>query len=252
MKLTLVLTSILLVGCLPGRLVPLDYSIEKNNLEAYIELDSVTVSMINLEVKRDHFVFGLEIENKSSLPIFIDVSKIKKYANDLSYRSKNQTNAYQEVTSAMTPLQVNKFFEAKKNNAEGAAFLLFLVGAAIETYGAIKDNSDNNKSSCSNEDERKSRNRELATAGALIATDILSDIALQSSEVAATELQYLPKELFDREVVYPNESYNGKVLFKRIGSLKKHHRITVPLEGDKLHFDFRKATQKEKEYLRGH
>ncbi len=249
MKLTLLLTSFLLVGCLPDRLVPHDFSIEKNNLEAYIELDSMTISMFNLKVERDHLVFGMEIENKSSLPIFLDMAKVRKYANDYSYRSKQQLKTYQEVVSAMTPMQVNKFFEMKKRQADGAAFLLFLVGAAISTYDAIKDNEDNNKSSWTSEDQRKSTTRDLVTTSALIATDVLSEVAFQSHEAAATELRYLPKELFDREVIYPNETYFGKVLFKKIGPLKRHHRITVPLEDDKFHFDFRKATPKEKEFL---
>lgn len=249
MRLTIILIPIVFISCLPDRLVPYDYSIEKDNREAYIELDSISVALTNLEIKGDHYIFGLEIENKSNQPLFINMSKVKKYANHVPYRDAKSFVSYQEVTSAMTPEQVNAFFKAKKDNAEAAAFLLFLVGAAITTYDAIKDEEDNNKSYWTENDEKKSQTRDAITSVALLATDVMMDVAAQSSASARTELHYLPKELFDREVIYPNESYYGKVFFKKFGELKDYHRITLPLEDNRLHFDFRKATRKEKEFL---
>lgn len=249
MRLTIPLLPILFISCLPDRLVPYDYSIEKDNREAYIELDSFAVALTNLEVKRDYCVFGLEVENKSNQPLFINMHEVQKYAHHLPYREAETPKAFQEVTSAMTPEQVNAFFKAKKNDAEAAAFLLFLVGAAITTYDAIKDEEDNSKSYWTEADEKKSQTREAITSVALLATDVMMDAAVQSSASARTELHYLPKELFDREVIYPNESYYGKVFFKRFGELKDYHRITLPLDEKRLHFDFRKATKKEKEFL---
>ncbi|MEO9483953.1 MAG: hypothetical protein ABJG47_10925 [Ekhidna sp.] len=249
MKLILALLPLTLIGCLPNRLVPYDYSIEKDNREAYIELDSITVAISNLAIKGDHFVFGMEIENKSTQPIFIDVNSIQKYSHRLSYGSKNQVRTYQEVTSAMTPSRVNQFFKSKRNQAEAASFLLFLVGAAVSTADAIKDHSDNNKKHWTHDDAQKSRNRDIATSATLVATDILNDIALQNRHTAETELDYLPKELFTRKVIYPGESYYGKVLFERVGMLNNYHRLALPFEQKRLLFDFRKATSKEKQFL---
>ncbi|WP_425390760.1 hypothetical protein [Ekhidna sp.] len=249
MRLTIIFLPLIFISCLPDRLVPYDYSIEKDNREAFIELDSFTVALTNLEVKGDHYVFGLEIENKSNQPLFINMGEVQKYAHHLPYREAETSKSFQEVTSAMTPEQVNAFFKAKRDNAEAAAFLLFLVGAAITTYDAIKDEEDNNKTYWTENDEKKSQTREAITSVALLATDVMMDVAAQSSASARTELHYLPKELFDREVIYPNESYYGKVFFKKFGVLKDYHRITLPLDEKKLHFDFRKATKPEKQYL---
>lgn len=249
MKLTFALIPIVCISCLPSRLVPHDFSIEKNNAEAYIETDSMALAVTNLEVKGDHLVFGMEIENKSSQPLFLDLNKLTKYAHEQSYRSEHDGKLFQEVTRVMTPRQVNKFFKSKRDNAQSAAFLLFLVGAAVGTYDAIKDERDNRKQQWTQTDEKKSRNRDLITATTLLATDILADAALQTRDVAETELHYLPKEVFDRKVIYPGEIYNGKIFFKRFGRLKKHHRITLPMDGDQFHFDFRKATYKEREFL---
>lgn len=249
MRLTFAIIPLVFISCLPNRLVPYDFSIEKNNIEAYIELDSITIAIANLKVERDHFVFGMSIENNSDQSIFVDLKKIKKYANQVSYKSAYQQLSFQEVTTAMTPRQVNQFFKAKKNSADGAAFLLLLVGAAITTYDMVQDHKDSKKDTWTRSDQKQSATRDLVTTTALIATEALSEAAAQSSVDAETELQYLPKELFNREVIYPGEHYYGKILFKKVGTSKDYHRITIPHEGKRFHFDFRKATPKEKQFL---
>ncbi|MEP0987551.1 hypothetical protein [Ekhidna sp.] len=248
MKLTITLVPLLLISCLPTRLVPHDFSIEKQNHEAYIELDSVTVALVNLKAKGDHYVFRMEIENKSTQPIFINLKKMYKYAHRLSYRNE-EAKLFPEVTPVMTSDQVNAFFKSKKKDGEAAALFLFLVGAAISTYDAVKDQEDDRKSYWTHEDENKSTTRDLITTTTLIATDVLTDVALKSSENAHIELTYLPDELFDREIIYPGERYYGKILFKNFGEIKKHHRISFPLEDKKLHFDFRKANGAERRFL---
>ncbi|WP_462251274.1 hypothetical protein [Ekhidna sp.] len=220
MKYLIAVLSLLCFSCLPDRLVPYDYSIEKNNQEAYIELDSITIAITNLEVKNDHSVFMLEVENLSSQPLFIDIEKINKYASLYSHSTKPDKEIFSEVTAVMTPSQINQFFKAKRNKAQATAFFLFLVGAAVSTMDAVKDNKDNRKFHWTNDDQRKSEKRDLLTGSTLIATDILADVALTNSETAATELNYLPAELFKRKIIYPGERFNGKILFKQVGLLK--------------------------------
>ncbi|WP_420316094.1 hypothetical protein [Ekhidna sp.] len=249
MRLTILLIPFLLISCLPARLVPQDFSIEKNNYEAYIELDSVTIALANLKAKGDHYVFGLEIENKSTQPIFIDMNRIKKFAHPYSYRDPEKKKLYQEVTSAMTPEQVDAFFTVKQQDAEAAALFLFLVGAAIITHDIIEDERDWNKSTWTEADEKKSNTRDAVTVATLMATDILIDVAIESEASAQVELHYLPNELFDREIIYPGETYFGKIFFKNFEEIKEHHRITFPLEGKNLHFDFRKANAEERRFL---
>lgn len=248
MRLTIALIPLVFISCLPQRLVPYDFTIEKNNDQAYIEADSISVSLTNLEIKKDHFVFAMEVQNNSNEPIFIDLEKIRKYAHHLSYREQ-EAKSFQEITIAMTPAKVKRFFTKKQHDGESAAFFLFLIGAAITTYDVVKDHQDSRKEHWTQADENRSNRRDMATATTLLATDILTDVALNSRDVARTEVKYLPRELFDREVIYPGESHSGKVLFRRISNVRKYHRITFPHAGKRLHFDFRKATYKEREFL---
>lgn len=250
MRLTIALIPFVFTSCLPKLLVPHDFSIAQNNDEAYVEVDSISVSLVNLEVNSDHYVFGMEVQNHSDQPVFIDLEQIRKYAHHLSYQDE-EAKEFQEITIAMTPDKVKRFFKKKQQNAQAAAAFLFFVGAAISTYDAIKDEQDNRKSSWTEKDEKKSIGRDIATATTLLATDILTEAALQSKDAASTELRYLPAELFDKKVIYPGESYYGKVLFRRIAEVKNYHRITFPHEGKRFHFDFRKATYKEREFLFG-
>ena len=238
-----------LIGCIPNRLVPHDYSIEKDNLETFIEVDSITVSLINLEIQNDHYIFGLGIKNNADYPIFVDLKKIRKQARNLSFRETESNDYLRETTTAMSPEQVTQFFAKKRANAQAAAAFLFLVGAAISTYDAIKDVSDNSKDYWTAEDEQKAATRDLVTSSTLLAADILTDVAIESGEKANEELRYLPAELFDKEIIYPGEEYYGKVFFKKVIEVHKHHRISFPMEGNNLHFDFRKATPKEKQFL---
>ena len=249
MRITLTLFPLLFIGCLPNRLVPKDFTIEKNNDEAYIALDSISIALRNLSIESDHFVFGMEIQNKASRPIFINTKNIRKYAHHLPYTENKKYKYYQEVLFAMSPEQVNEFFEMKRKNAQAAAAFLFLLGAAITTYDIIKDEKDNSKEHWTEKDEKRATTRDFVTTTSLLATDFLTETAFANEEKAEVELRYLPDELFDREVVYAGETYQGKILFKKFGELQPFHRITCPVEGQNFHFDFRKATVKERKFL---
>ena len=248
MKALLALLPLILIGCLPNRLVPHDFSIEKNNLEAFVEVDSITVSLVNLEIKNDHFVFGLGIQNNAAYPVFIDITKILKFASFKSFEGDTETY-FPEIISAMSPTQVNQFFETKQKNAQAAAAFLFLLGAAVSTYDAVKDAKDHSKEYWTEEDEQKSVKRDAIAASTLLATDLLTEVAYASEAKATTELRYLPDELFDRKVIYPGEEYFGKLIFRKVAELQRYHRINFPLEGSQLKFDFRRATPREKQFL---
>jgi len=249
MKIPLLLLTVSLVSCLPNRLVPYDYAIAKNNLEASVEFDSVTVSLTNLEVKNDHYVFGLEIQNNGALPVFLSTDNLVKYAHYQSYREEKGHKSLQEVATAMSPTKINQFFEQKKKDAQAAATLLVLLGAAASIYDAVQDVKDNSKEDWTKKDEKRSMTRDLATSATLFTTDILTEAAIVSQEKATTELRYLPDELFLKDVIYSGDTHYGKILFRRYGELHRHHRIIFSIWDRDLLFDFRNATSTEKQYL---
>ena len=238
-----------LISCYPHRLVPHDYSIEKNDIEAILELDSVVVSLTNLEIKSDHFVFGMGVQNYSSQTIFINSNNFLKYGKPYSYQDSTYFNTIQEVIPAMSTKQVNQFFTNKKQNAEAAAAFLFLLGAVVTTYDAIKDVQDESKSNWTEEDEKKAVKREAITTSTVLLTDVLTDVAATSEERATTELRYLSGELFDEKFISPGEAFYGKVLFRRVGEIQRCHRVRAPFNDEDLIFDFRKATPKERRFL---
>ena len=249
MKIAITLLPLVLLGCLPNRLVPHDFTITQNNDEAFVDMDSFSIALRNLSIENDHFVFGMEVHNKSSKPIFIHPKNIRKYAHHRSYQENEEYKYFQEVLFALSPEQVHAFFEAKRKSAQAAAAFLFLLGAAITTYDMIKDEKDNRKENWTEKDEKKAATRDFVTTTSLLATDLLSEAAFASEENAEVELSYLPQELFDREVIYAGEKYQGKILFKRFSEIQSFHRVTCPLEGQQFHFDFRKATIRERRFL---
>lgn len=249
MKLLLALAPLFLISCVPNYLVPYDYSIAQNNIEAYIELDSITIAVKSLKVKSDYYVFGVDIQNHSPFPVFIDHQKMRKHASNLSYRDSTISILYQETNAVMSPTQINRMFKTKANEAQAAGFALFLLGAAISAYTEIEDEKDAKKEKWTEKDEKKALTRELVSAVSLATVDVLSEVANTSKERALTELRYLPDELFDREIIYPNESYYGKVFFRKPGIVHKYQRVVIPMEGDSFQFDFRKATGEEKRHL---
>ncbi len=239
----------LLISCYPHRLVPHDYSIEKNNIEALVELDSVVISLTNLEIKSDHFVFGMGVQNQSSKTIFINSNNFTKYGKPYSYLDSTYLHTIQEIIPAMSTKQVDQFFTRKKQNAEAAAVFLFFIGAVVTTYDAIKDVQDESKSHWTEEDNKKALAREAVTTSTVLLTDALTEVAFTSQERAATELKYLSAELFDEKFISPGDAFYGKVLFRRVGELQRYHRVRAPFKKENLIFDFRKATPKERRFL---
>lgn len=253
MKPTLTLSLILLIivaSCAPSRLVPYDYTVEQNNLQTYIELEDATISVENLEVQNDHYVFGVGIQNNGKTPMLIDADRILKFANYVSYQEENVQRKSQEIETVLSPDQALNLFETKRRDGKSSAFLLFLMGTALGTLDAVLDARDNSKESWTRSDQRKSVTRDIVTGVGLLATEALSEGAYQDAERAEIELEYLPEELFNKRVIAPGEEYYGKIFFNKSEELHGYHRISWPLQEISLFFDFRLATRKEQKFLK--
>jgi|GEM_PF-4024938 len=250
-KLTLPIILItIVVSCAPSRLVPYDYNIEQNNLQTFIELDDATISVENLEVQNDHYVFGVGIRNKSKTPMLIDADRILKFANYVSYQEGSIERNSQEIETVLSPQQALNLFETKRRDGRSAGFLLFLMGAAIGTLDAVLDARDNSKDSWTRSDQRRSLTRDIVSGVGILTTEVLSEAAHQDADRAEIELEYLPEELFNRKVIDPGEEYYGKILFKKSDELHRYHRISWPLQSVSLFFDFRLATRHERKFLK--
>ncbi|MFY0591944.1 hypothetical protein [Roseivirga sp.] len=244
------LLLVLFCSCGPLKLVPYDYDAKENNLEAYIDLDEATITLANLEIQNDHYVFGLGIQNNSSSPLLIDTEKILKYAHHESYQEGEMHKPLQEIVPAMLPKQTIELFESKERNSNNAGVLFFLLGAAITTVDAVLDAKDNSKRSWSREDQRRSSSRDLTAGISLLTTGVLSEVAYNKADKAAAEQVYLPEELFDKKIIAPGEKYYGKIFFQKVQAAHEFHRITLPVEGTNLIFDFRMANNSEKRAIK--
>lgn len=251
MKPTLTLLLIVFVcSCAPSRLVPYDYNIKQNNLQTFIELDDATISVENLEVQNDHYVFGVGIRNNGKTPMLIDADRILKFANYVSHQGDNGQRKSQEIEPILSPQQALELFETKRKDGRSAGFLLFLMGAAIGTLDAVLDARDNSKESWTRTDQRRSVTRDIVSGVGILTTEVLSEAAHQDADRAEIELNYLPEELFNRKVIAPGEEYYGKIFFKKSEELHGYHRISWPLQEISLFFDFRLATRKERKFLK--
>lgn len=248
MKCVLPLLPLLLVSCTPMRLVPTDFSVAQNNVQAYVDLDSVLVAIEHLGSKHDYHVFMLEVENRSQHPLLINLEQLKKYAHYQAFPDSISDRPGEEQLHAMTLPQIDSFFRDKEKGAESAAFLLLLIGAGISIYDAVQDDKDAAKSEWTQKDEKRARRRDAITSISVATTDVLSDALLYSAEHSRAERSYLPKEVFDRKVIAAGEQYRGKVLFKRNVS-HRYHRIVWSVADKKCLFDFRKDKAKERQFL---
>lgn len=251
MKTTLSLILIVLIGsCAPSRFVPYDYTSEQNNLQAYIDLEGVIITLENLEIQDDHYVFGMGIENNSATSMLIDTDKILKFAHYLSYQESEAQKSPQEIVPVMSPEQTIQLFKSKEKDSRTAEVLLFILGAAISTYDAVQDAKDYSKENWTRNDERNSVTRDIVAGASLLASDVLSEVNYRKGEKAGLEVQYLPNELFDKKVIAPGEEYYGKIFFKKSEALHGYHRISWPLQEISLFFDFRLASRKERKFLK--
>ncbi|MFK7952497.1 MAG: hypothetical protein AB8B73_06595 [Ekhidna sp.] len=201
-----------------------------------------------MEIKSDYYVFELRIQNASSKPLYINTAQIRKHAHHLSFID-NKKKISQEVLPSMSAIQINQFFESKRRKAKAAGVFLFLLGAAISSYDGIRDDQDNSKKYWNKRDESKSMLREVVSSTSIISTNLFADASFAAEEKAELELRHLPKELFNKEIIYPGENYYGKVLFRKIELTQEYHRIIYPFEDGNLSFDFRRANSKERKFL---
>lgn len=244
--LLLVITS----SCLPGKLVPYDFTPEQNNIRTYIELGDIKVSLENIEIQNDYYVFEVGIQNNSTSPLSLETARLLKFADPIAYPDGESQKRSQEVVKIMPPDEILEVFETKEENAKAAGFLLFLLGAAISSFDIIQDAKDNSKSDWTRQDARKSVNRDVFTGVSLLANDVLSEVSVNKAEKAAIELTYLPDELFNKEVIAPGEEYYGKIFFEKREERYPYHRIVWPMKDYDLLFDFRMSTRKENRFLK--
>lgn len=179
----------------------------------------------------------------------VNPTEINKYAHYAPYTSDDGPALYQEQVAAMTPNQVLRFFETKRRDAHATAAFLFLVGAAIATYSAIEEKQEREKEYPNVNDKKKPITRELVTSTSLIATDLLTDVALAGGQQATTELQFLPEELLEEGMIFPGEKRSGKIFFRRSTEIQRYHRIVCTVGNTDFLFDFRRAKVKEKRFL---
>ncbi|HCX23394.1 MAG: hypothetical protein CMB80_06805 [Flammeovirgaceae bacterium] len=235
-----------LTGC-TAQYVPLDFDPSLNNTVAYIEVDSVNYSLEFLSAYNNHITFWLQVENNSPNPVSFVEDNVVSYTHIDSISS----DMAMQGNWAQSPGDIRRFYREKEKTAQGLAAFALILGAAVVVADVAGDIKDSNKETWTWEDEKKYQNRNALTEASLVTANIVVDAALESGDKARVESHYLPDELFLWNEMDPGAIREGKVVFKR-GALGKFYRIHMNSNDKKLNFDFRKATESEKQALLGY
>ena len=244
MKNSLYLLALLLcVSCSP-LLVPVDFQPELRNTQSYIEIDSVTYSMEFVQSNSDLVTFWLSIENQSRDTVHLDKQRF------MSYNSSSYFEPGSEITTtaAMTERDIEFFYEEKVKDAQAAAIATLFLGAVLVAVDVSADIRDSRKESWTSSDENSYQSRKAITDAALFTTDLVHSSARNAKISSREELRYLPSEMFYKSTIAPGQSHSGKLIFRK-GELLKYYRVNLSANDLLLHFDFRKAKEREKTLL---
>lgn len=243
-----ILPLLLIISTACGPLVPLNHTnLSPTNQVQVIETAEVTVLLEYMESKYNHYIFDLEVVNRSTNPIWAAPQLISFYASPNPFiQLRSQTDNIHSLSapnSALTlkrqfansPIATRKIYMQKIKEKRAFAVLFAVVGAGLAIHDAVQDSEDSQKETWTKEDEKKSAGRDLLVSAALIA----SDIARESSYEAEDESQYIPYELFPECKISPSSSMRGKIFIPKESSYR-YSRVVVPIGNTDYVFDFKR------------
>jgi hypothetical protein len=238
--------AILLSGC--GPWVPLSYDRDssENELTQTIESPDATVILEYMGSQNNFYVFDLEIQNHSSVPIAMAPQNISFYmspklfvpihTDDVHVASQHSTEITKNRQFACSTAQVIKAYQEKVKAKEAGLVIFAILGAGLIVYDAVKDAEDSKKETWTKKDETRAATRDLIVEASLTATRIAADESYRSAE----ESFYLPYELFPECEIGTGKSKRGKVFISIVEYSYNYARIVVPLQNNNYVFDFKK------------
>lgn len=198
-----------------------------------------------LNISGDFITFWLNIENHGQDTVFLSKLPLINYTSDGFFTTDDPIYP----VKAMGTNDIEVFYQDKIKAAQGMAIVALVFGAALIVADVASDSRDSQKESWDASDQERLIRRKALTEVGLATTEVMSQAVRTSESNARQELLYLPSELFIKTRILPEESYSGKVVFRK-GLLHSFNRVQLKADSKTLNFDFRKAKAKERAFLR--
>ncbi len=218
MRIACFLVVLFMLGSCQQRLVPGWYDVRKDTTPvAEISEDDVTVRLENLEVNSKFMVFDLELVNNSYAPISFDTEKITGFSSLGKFKEVSGSQPWTVDNSmvfshlALSHKDVNDLYERKIRNKNTLNVLMAVAAVGLIVYDIAADADDYSSSEWTANDARKSATRDAVTAGTLVALDVVGGLNEASTYKTLEDLEYLPDEIFNTNVIPAGESYRGKI-----------------------------------------
>lgn len=255
MKVRYLLYAMMLVcsSCSSQILVPSWYDHTTNRkTHNWLEHSGITIITENMEVNDQHFVFDVEIKNDTDYRLKFNPEEVYYMGSNTSYPHNEREDARIEFESglkrnyALSETEVARHFEQKVKNQRTTNLVTGVLTASLIAFDVAMGVKNVHTESPS-KFHRNEALRSIFTVGGLTAMDIVREQSAMSAADAREDLYFLPEEIMDEAVIYPGQTFRGKIFFP--ASQDQFIRMIIPVGRNEFAMDFRWADGKEQRKL---
>jgi hypothetical protein len=207
--------------------------------------NGIEISVENLLVDHQHFIFDVLITNESPDPVLIDPASMYYLPSPVKFPADYDPDAmldYEDKLTkyfVMTEQQVKDLYTHKIQDQRNKSILLGILSAGLIVFDVAMDTKDMNRGEWTSKMTRSANTRKALTTVGLATADILNDQAGYKAWQKREDLIYLDQEILKCGELQPGQSVRGKIFF--ISSNEQHFRLIVPIGRTDFSFDFREA-----------
>ena len=143
---------------------------------------------------------------------------------------------------ALSETEVARYFDHKIKSQRTTNIVTGILTASLIAFD-VAMGAKNIQTESPSKFYRNEALRSIFTVGGLTAMDIVREESAMSAAEAREDLHFLPEEIMDEAVIYPGQSFRGKIFFTT--SQDKYIRMIIPVGSNEFAMDFRWADGKE-------
>ena len=247
--LIILMIGVCCTACAP--LVPLHQENRQlPNPLAVLETPDAIINMQHLTNQYGHYVFDLEIINKTNTVLSFSPTQVKYYASSKMF-SIPTVNENVHIKSSLNSLLSNQFLLAKSPQAMEARFIarernlaktqafFYILSMGLMIYDGAKDIKDIHKERWTNSDANRAVVRDASIAATILATDLTGLLSAQAQQ----DRYYAQFELLSDEAINPLTTKRGKIFLPKEASYR-YLRLVIPLGSIDYVIDFKRQTAK--------